>query len=78
LWRGTLKIARDVSRGIVFMPEVKINKADKLEILEILSALESWGFSTKQMFPDYLHERLSSVMDKLREEILSGVDNARK
>lgn len=49
-----------------------MNKSDKLEILEILSALESWGFSTKSMFPDYLHERLVATMNKLRGEILSA------
>lgn len=49
-----------------------MNKADKLEILELLSALESWGFSTKNMFPDYMHDRITIVMNKLRDGILEG------
>jgi hypothetical protein len=47
-----------------------MERSDKLDILELLSALESWGFSTKSTFPDYLHERISDIMEKLRKEIL--------
>ena len=48
-----------------------MTRPEMLEMLEILSALESWGFSTKSMFPDYLHERISVAMEKIREEILA-------
>ena len=41
-----------------------------LEILMLLSALESWGFSNKQAFPDYLHDRLGNAMEVLSKEIL--------
>ena len=47
-----------------------MTRSDKLDVLELLSALESWGFSTKSMFPDYLHERIGVIQDKLRVEIL--------
>lgn len=49
-----------------------MTKSEKLDILELLSALESWGFANKTMFPDYLHERISCTMDLLRAEILEG------
>ena len=49
-----------------------MTKQDKLDILMLLSALESWGFSTKSMFPDYLHERLGAAIDLLRGEVLNG------
>lgn len=49
-----------------------MDKSDKLEVLEVLSALESWGFSTKSLFPDYLHDRIGVIMDKLRKEIIKG------
>ncbi len=41
-----------------------------LEILMLLSALESWGFSNKQTLPDYLHDRLSEAMEVLSKEVL--------
>ncbi len=41
-----------------------------LRLLMLLSALESWGFSTKNMFPDFLHEELNALMDELRKELL--------
>lgn len=47
-----------------------MTKKDQLEIMMLLSALESWGFSTNNMFPDYLHERLVSVQNKLLTEVL--------
>jgi hypothetical protein len=41
----------------------------KLEIVKLLSALESWGFSLRERMPDYLHEQLSSTVDLLCNEI---------
>lgn len=41
-----------------------------LRIMMLLSALESWGFSTKAMFPDFLHEELSAITDELRKVVL--------
>lgn len=49
-----------------------MTREQKLEIMMLLSALESWGFSSNSRFPDYLHERLLSTMDILRGEILHG------
>ena len=47
-----------------------VSKKDRLEILMLLSALESWGFSVKEMFPDYLHDELSRKVDLLKNSIL--------
>ena len=48
-----------------------MNKELALEILMLLSALESWSFARdKGMLPDYLHENLSIVITKLSNEVL--------
>jgi len=49
-----------------------MTKQQALDILLLLSALESWGFSNKQMFPDYLHERLADTMASLEKEVLGN------
>ena len=45
-------------------------KQQTLEILMLLSALESWSFSVGKMFPDYLHENLSRIVSELSEQLL--------
>ena len=47
-----------------------MTKAELLELLQLLSALESWGFSIGKNLPDYLHDSLSSKVERLTEEIL--------
>ena len=47
-----------------------MTKEQLLDLLQLLSALESWGFSSGTKIPDYLLERLDLSIDKLREEIL--------
>ena len=49
-----------------------MDKTEMLEILKLLSALESWSFSTKVNLPDYLHERLANTIDFLGTEILDA------
>ena len=49
-----------------------MTKQQALDILLLLSALESGGFSNKQIFPDYLHERLADTMALLEVEVLNG------
>jgi hypothetical protein len=50
--------------------ENEMSKEIALRLLMLLSALESWGFSTGKMFPDFLHEELNVLMDELRKELL--------
>lgn len=49
-----------------------MTKKDHLEVLMVLSALESWSFSfsDRQCLPDWLQEDLGNVMDKLKAEVL--------
>jgi hypothetical protein len=48
-----------------------MTKADKLELLMLLSALESWSFADKHMMPDYLYDRLDKAIIRLTGEILT-------
>lgn len=45
-------------------------KKDALELLELLSAIESLSFSAKTPLPDYLFEKLDNNIEKLRCIIL--------
>jgi len=47
-----------------------MSKEKLLEILMLLSALESWGYSNKMTLPDYLTEQLGSAIDALMKEVL--------
>lgn len=47
-----------------------MTKADCLDIVRLLSALESWGFATNNRLPDYLHDDLCSTVKRLCAEIL--------
>ena len=49
-----------------------MSKAESLELIKLLSALESWAFSTQAKFPDYLVERIELALDKLTAEVLNG------
>jgi len=49
-----------------------IEKKTALELLELLSALESWSFSAKTPLPDHLFEKLDGNIDKLRAIILES------
>lgn len=57
-----------------------MNKAQILEIIKLLSALESWSFSAAKSMPDYLFERLDNLIIELSDEILkddSSAENVR-
>ncbi len=41
-----------------------------LDQIKLLSALESWTFSTKERIPDWLNERLQYVIRRLSDELL--------
>lgn len=43
-----------------------------LQLMRLLSALESWAFSTKTSLPDYLHDDLGTMLGRIEEEILKG------
>ena len=45
---------------------------DMLKTMRLLSALESFAFSTGTRLPDYLLDDLNAVIAKLEAEILKG------
>ena len=47
-----------------------MTKEQSLELIKLLSALESWAFSTGARLPDYLHDQLSEVIESLTKEVL--------
>ena len=47
-----------------------MSKQQTLEILMLLSALESWAFSVGKMIPDYLHDNLSRIVSDLSDQLL--------
>jgi len=47
-----------------------MTKRDALNLIKLLSALDSWSFSTKTPFPDYLTEDLCVAVRKLEEIVL--------
>ena len=49
-----------------------MNRQDKLAMLMLLSAIESWSFSVQTRMPEYLHDRIDAMIDVLKEEILEN------
>jgi hypothetical protein len=47
-----------------------MNIEEALEAVKLLSALESWGFTVKENFPDYLRDDLHNVQEVLKRIIL--------
>lgn len=47
-----------------------MTRQNKLDILLLLSALESWGFAEKHYLPDFLTERLCEAITLLSAEVL--------
>jgi hypothetical protein len=50
--------------------EASMSKEDAIKLIKLLSALESWAFSTKTQLPDYLHEDLCLSVEKLEKIVL--------
>ena len=45
---------------------MNLSKQDALDLLMLLSALESWSFAVQgHTIPDYLHERIGNSIDLL-------------
>ena len=47
-----------------------MDKKHLLAQMRLLSALESWGLSSGNRLPDYLHDDLRSMVKWLEEQIL--------
>ena len=50
--------------------EAMLTKKEILDLLMLLSALESWGFSSQTLCPDYLHERIDESVELLSVALL--------
>ena len=48
-----------------------------LDLLMLLSAIESWSFADKHRMPDYLYERLDTAIDLLRKELIGEENDTR-
>ena len=47
-----------------------MTKPQALDLLMLLSALESWSFSTGKPLPDHIFEAIQNTIDNLRNELL--------
>ena len=48
-----------------------MTKEQCLDIIKLLSALESWSFASKgERLPDYLYEQISTAVENLTREVL--------
>ena len=47
-----------------------MDKEFALDLIKLLSALESWTFVTKESLPDFLLVNLNFAVDKLSNEVL--------
>jgi len=46
-----------------------MTKDQYLDLLTLLSAVESWSLADKHRMPDYLYERIDAAIALLREEV---------
>ena len=47
-----------------------MTRVEALEIIKLLSALESWSFSLRKKLPDYLLEKIAASIEVLKKEVL--------
>ena len=48
-----------------------MTKEQALEIIKLLSAVESWSFAEKHRMPNYLYEKIDVAQEILAKEILN-------
>lgn len=51
-------------------------REQSLELLMLLSALESWSFAADHRLPEMLATRLDAAVDALRAEVLEGASES--
>ena len=47
-----------------------MTRIEALEIIKLLSALESWSFSLKEKLPTYLTDQIAESIEVLEREVL--------
>ena len=65
-----MKASLDRFNAAHLKKENTMTKEEALKAMMLLSALESWAFSTKTLFPDYLHEEMQRMLDVLSKIVL--------
>ena len=65
-----MKASLDRFNAAHLKKENTMTKEEALKTMMLLSALESWAFSTKNLLPDYLHEELQTSMEVLGKIVL--------
>lgn len=54
-----------------------MNKQQTLELLMLLSALESWSFASNTRMPDYLYEKIADAIEILTNNLMQDQDPVR-
>lgn len=52
-----------------------MTKPEAIDLLMLLSALESWSFAAEHRLPEMLATRLDNAVEALRAEVLGGVSD---
>ena len=47
-----------------------MNKAELLELIKLLSAIQAWGFFAGNNYPEYLNESICQAIDALTLDVL--------
>ena len=47
-----------------------MTKEQALDLIKLLSAVESWSFADKHRMPDYLYEKIDEGIKVLEKEVL--------
>ena len=47
-----------------------MTKEQALQIIKLLSAVESWSYTDKRLMPEYLYDRIDEAMKVLEQEVL--------
>lgn len=53
-----------------------MTKKDHLNLIMLLSALESWAYAEGKRMPDYLSNDVSEALEKLCKEVLGDGEKA--
>lgn len=54
-----------------------MTKPQALDLLMLLSAIESWSFSTGKPLPDHTFDAMQNAIDNLRNDLLKEAIRAR-
>ena len=47
-----------------------MSKEQALDLIKLLSAVESWSFADKHRMPDYLYDKIDESIKALEKEVL--------